>query len=59
MDKLRKELAGTPMLFPYDPERFWKRLRKIIKKEFTVLKNSMDEENIQAHQFEESKPLNT
>jgi len=33
MDKVKNETTPAPMLFPYDPEFFWKQIRLIIGEE--------------------------
>ena len=33
MDKVKKEIPVTPMLFPYEPEAFWQQIREIIREE--------------------------
>ncbi|PVD50009.1 DNA-binding protein [Terrimonas sp.] len=34
-DKVKYESAQTPMLFPYEPLRFWEQIREIIKEELS------------------------
>jgi len=33
MDNAKKEMALTPLLFPYEPEAFWEQMRKMIRVE--------------------------
>lgn len=35
MENVKNEMTTTPMLFPYDPERFWNQIRQIIREEIT------------------------
>lgn len=35
-ENVRNENAMTPMLFPYDPDQFWQRVRLIIREELLV-----------------------
>lgn len=35
MENMKNEMTTTPMLFPYDPERFWNQIRQIIREEIT------------------------
>lgn len=37
MEKVKNEFAGTPMLFPYEPEEFWKRMKELIREEIKIL----------------------
>lgn len=36
-DKVKQEPAQTPMLFPYEPLRFWEQIREIIKEELSKI----------------------
>ncbi len=33
------EKSGTPILFPYEQEEFWNRIRNIVKEEIALLKD--------------------
>ncbi|MBN8876824.1 MAG: helix-turn-helix domain-containing protein [Sphingobacteriales bacterium] len=33
MEKVKLEMPDTPILFPYEPEEFWQRIREIIREE--------------------------
>ncbi len=33
MENVKRELLAAPMLFPYEPEKYWEQLRSIIKEE--------------------------
>jgi excisionase family DNA binding protein len=33
MEKVKNEIVAAPILFPYDPEIFWKQIRVIISEE--------------------------
>lgn len=33
MEKTKKEIPSVPMLFPYEPEMFWEKMREIIREE--------------------------
>jgi excisionase family DNA binding protein len=33
---MRNEPAATPMLFPYEPEKFWQSIRQIVREEVTT-----------------------
>lgn len=37
MEKVKNEFAGTPMLFPYEPEDFWKQMRELIREEIKLI----------------------
>jgi excisionase family DNA binding protein len=37
MEKVKNEYAEIPVLFPYEPEEFWKRLRELIREELQLL----------------------
>lgn len=36
MEKVKSERAAVPMLFPYEPEEFWKLLRVLIREEIKL-----------------------
>jgi predicted DNA-binding transcriptional regulator AlpA len=40
MEKVKSERAGTPMLFPYEPEDFWGRMKELIKEEIKTVNTS-------------------
>lgn len=33
MDNVKNEITPAPILFPYDPEKFWIRIRQVISEE--------------------------
>ena len=37
---VKQEPAATPMLFPYEPEQFWKQVREIIREEVRKINNT-------------------
>lgn len=37
MEKVKNEFAGTPMLFPFEPEEFWKQMRELIREEIRLV----------------------
>ena len=37
MGNVKNEYAETPMLFPYEPEEFWKKLRELVREELQIL----------------------
>lgn len=40
MGKVKDEFAETPMLFPYEPDEFWKRMRELIREEMKLVDKS-------------------
>ena len=39
MEKVKNEIAATPILFPYEPESFWNQIRLIIREEISKMEN--------------------
>jgi predicted DNA-binding transcriptional regulator AlpA len=39
MEKMKNEIAATPILFPYEPESFWNQIRQIIREEVSKMRN--------------------
>ncbi len=37
MNNVKNEAVSTPMLFPYDPESFWMRIRQVISEEVSKI----------------------
>ncbi|WP_241559177.1 DNA-binding protein [Chitinophaga barathri] len=39
-ENVKTEQTATPMLFPFEPSRFWQSLRQIIREEVTRIEKS-------------------
>ena len=37
MENVKNEITTAPILFPYDPERFWNHIRQVIREEITTV----------------------
>lgn len=56
MENVKQKPYQAPILFPYEPELFWKEIRKIIQEELSAL-NALDTKNISAAPGLQYKPL--
>lgn len=43
-ENVNKEVTATPMLFPYEPEQFWQRIREIIREEISRTETTKNRE---------------
>lgn len=57
MEKEKMEKIITPMLFPYEPEAYWKKIREIIKEEVRALPANKPSENLHQVPGMTYKPL--